>query len=63
MALVKGLRVYAKTPNGFRRAGIAFGQDPVDLPLKSLTRQQIEALKAEPKLVVVETEVEVAAQG
>lgn len=59
MATQKVLRVTAKR-DGFRRAGFAFGSAPVDLPIANLTKDQIELLKSEPMLVVVEAEAEVA---
>jgi len=50
------LRVQSKA-EGFRRAGIRFtaAQETV-LPLKSLTKKQIEAIHSEPMLVVIDQE-------
>ena len=50
------LRVQSKA-EGFRRAGIRFtaAQEMV-LPLKSLTKKQIEAIHSEPMLVVIDQE-------
>ena len=50
------LRVTARSAS-FRRAGIQFGSTPVDVPVKDLKREQIEAIKSDPMLIVVETEV------
>ncbi len=52
------LQVHSKRPS-FRRVGFQFGSDPVNLPVKELTRAQIDAIKSEPLLVAVETEIEV----
>lgn len=37
---------------GFRRAGRAFGPDPVLIPVDELSREEMEALMGEPQLVV-----------
>lgn len=55
----KGLRVATKR-DGFRRAGIEFTGTTV-LPLSELSEEQVEAIKAEPMLVVDEVDVEAAA--
>jgi hypothetical protein len=50
---IKALSV--RTPaKSFRRAGFEFSQEPTDIPLDSLTEEQIEALKTEPLLLVQE---------
>ncbi len=54
------LRVTARRPS-FRRGGYQFGAQPVDIPLAELDKKVIAALKAEPMLVVAETELEVDA--
>ncbi len=51
------LRISSKA-DGFRRAGLAFTREPIDVPLENLTKEQIAALKAEPMLVVAEVEIE-----
>lgn len=51
------LRVTARGKS-FRRAGFAFGESPVDIPLASLTDKQVGALKSEKMLVAVEAEAE-----
>lgn len=43
----------------FRRAGFTFGTEATNIPLADLKRDQIAAIKAEPMLVAVETEIEV----
>lgn len=55
------LRITSKQP-GFRRAGMAFGTDPADVPLEDLSDDQIEQLQGESMLVCVEVEIEVAEQ-
>jgi hypothetical protein len=52
----KGLRITTKR-DGFRRAGIEFTGTQV-LPLSDLTTDQVEAIKAEPMLIVDEVDVE-----
>lgn len=49
---VKALRVTSVRPGGFRRAGIQFGREPVELDVASLTHAQIAQLEAEPLLTV-----------
>jgi hypothetical protein len=51
------LRIVAKR-DGFRRAGIAHSSSAKDHPISNFTEEQIEALKDEPNLVVVEVELE-----
>jgi hypothetical protein len=58
MAKTAVLQIHSKRPS-FRRAGMQFGSEPVIVPVKSLKPEQIEALKAEPNLVVVEGEADV----
>jgi hypothetical protein len=48
---IEGLRVTSRT-EGFRRAGRAWSQTPIELPSSDFTDEQIEALKADPMLVV-----------
>jgi len=59
---IKVLRV-ASTREQFRRAGFEFSRAARDLPLSDLSKEQIEMLKADPSLVVVETEAEVFAEA
>lgn len=50
---VPGLRIAA--PGGtFRRAGLQFGSEPRELPVADLTEAQVQALRAEPALVVLD---------
>lgn len=42
--------------DGFRRCGIAHPASPVDHPIERFSKKQIEALRAEPMLVVHERE-------
>lgn len=55
---VAGLRIAAKR-DGFRRAGRAWSMTATDVPLSEFKRAQVEQLKNDPMLVVVECEVEV----
>lgn len=55
-AATAALRVFAKQ-DGFRRAGRAWSGETV-VPLSELTDEQIEQLENEPKLVVIETELQ-----
>ena len=48
--------VVVSSREGFRRAGHRFGKEPVTLRLADLTDEQVAMLKAEPMLVVTETE-------
>ncbi len=57
---VKGLRVVAKS-DGFRRAGREW-TGSTDVPLSDFTGAQIEQLRREPQLVVVDCEIDVAEQ-
>jgi hypothetical protein len=57
---VKVLRVVSKSPKGrFFRAGIEFGAQPRDVRVADLKREQLKAIKEEPMLLVLETEIEV----
>lgn len=52
---MKILRILSKKP-GFRRAGIAHPDTPMIYPANRFTAAQLDQLKAEPKLDVIETE-------
>jgi hypothetical protein len=54
---IPGLRIKAKVAS-FRRAGLAFGLTPVDVPLSELNKEQRAGLAAEPMLTVEEIEIE-----
>lgn len=58
--MAKFLRIVARR-EGFRRAGIAHPGHPVDHPIDRFTPEQIEQLRAEPMLVVVEVDESVKA--
>lgn len=53
--MAKKLQVVARG-DSFRRAGLEFTGTPTLLDPDTLTKAQIEALKSEPRLVVVEIE-------
>lgn len=46
------VRVKSKSPRGFWRCGRHFGPGWTEVPVESLTAQELERLKAEPNLVV-----------
>lgn len=56
---VPGIRVVAKV-DGFRRAGRAWSKEGTELPLASLKKPELAALRAEPKLTVTDIEIQVA---
>lgn len=55
---VLGVRITAKVAS-FRRAGLTFGLTPTDIPVAALTREECDALKAEPMLTVEQIEIEI----
>lgn len=57
----KGLRVVARR-EVFRRAGRVFTAEATTIPLSELSDDDVDALKAEPQLVVSEVDIEPAAQ-
>ena len=56
----KGLQVQSRSPAGFRRAGREWGPDPVKVPLSELTDDQVQALRDEPGLLVVDVDMPAA---
>lgn len=52
-----GLKITSRSENGFRRCGRAFGPDGTVVPMSELTEDEVETLKAERQLVVVEVEI------
>lgn len=54
---VAALRITARSES-FWRAGLQFTREPREVPLSSLSKQQVEALKAEPMLVCEVCEIE-----
>lgn len=56
---VPGIRVVAKV-DGFRRAGRAWSKAGTDLPVTSLKKADLAALRAEPKLTVTDIEIPAA---
>lgn len=53
----QGLRIVSRPAGGFRRAGINFSAEGSTVPLSELTADQVEAIKAEPQLVVVDVDI------
>lgn len=53
----KGLRIVARK-DLFRRCGRAFGAEPVVIPLTDVSAGEVEILKAEAQLVVVDVDIE-----
>lgn len=57
--LIPALRVVSKSPMGnFRRAGFVFTTEPTLIPMASLDKAQMAAIKATPVLDVTETTME-----
>ncbi len=54
---VPGLRVVSR-PDQFRRAGITFTSNAVDIKLSDLTPEQVEAIRGERNLVVLDCLIE-----
>ncbi len=54
---VPGIRVIGPE-GGFRRAGRLFTPDGTDIPLDQLSKAQITAIRAEPRLIVTNIEIE-----
>lgn len=57
----KFLSICSKMPKGHRRAGMAFGRDAQVIKASDLSPAQLEAIKTDPNLVVVETDGSVPA--
>lgn len=55
----RGIRVKSRIA-GFRRAGIAWAAEPVDMLLGSLSNAQLAQIRAEPMLVVDDITIPVA---
>ncbi len=53
---VPGIKVIARAER-FRRAGRVFTAEPTLIPLSTLDKKQVEALRAEPMLVVQDVDV------
>lgn len=52
----RGLRIVSRPPR-FLRCGREFGPEPRTIPLSELTDEEVERLKAEPLLVVIEVDI------
>lgn len=48
------MHVRAKTERGFYRAGLHFTREGVELDPKALKKEQLEAIEAEPNLIVTQ---------
>jgi hypothetical protein len=59
---VPAIQVVCATP-GFRRGGQAWGPEPRVLPVSQFTEEQLEQIRAEPRLVVLDTVIEPEAQA
>ncbi|WP_316154723.1 HI1506-related protein [Cupriavidus sp. BIC8F] len=59
---VKVLRVVSRKDK-FRRAGFEFSADPQNLPLDTLSADQLAAIKGDPSLVAIEAEVVIDEEG
>jgi len=51
---IGGVRIAARPAGGFRRAGMHHSAEPVDYPAGHFTAKQIEAMKADPNLSVID---------
>lgn len=60
--MTKKILTITANREGFRRAGHAFGREPVQLAESDLTEEQIAMLKAEPMLTVIESSIEGAGE-
>ena len=54
MAAAKALHVKSRAPS-FWRAGIKFTRAGVDVDVRKITAEQLDAIRAEPNLIVTET--------
>lgn len=54
---MKALEIRARPAQGIRRAGRHFGVEPVTILLGDLDEDELDAIRGEPDLVVVETDV------
>ena len=59
---IKVLEIVSR-PDSFWRAGRHWTKEPQQVPVDDLTRKEIEVLKADKNLVVVEKTVEVKAEA
>ncbi|MGQ3072570.1 MAG: HI1506-related protein [Ferrovibrionaceae bacterium] len=55
--MAKALKIVSR-PDSFRRAGHEFTSEPKTILLTDLTADQVQALRDEPKLVVVDIDIE-----
>lgn len=51
------LSICSKLPNGHRRAGFGFGSTPVTIDTADITPEQLEQIKADPNLLVVDAQI------
>ena len=56
---VPGIQVTAKRA-GFRRAGIAWGTEPIGIALSDLSKEQLKQIRTEPMLTVVDIDIPIA---
>ena len=56
---VPGIRVIGPE-SGFRRAGYVFGPGETDIPLDSMSEQQLAMIRAEPRLNVADIKIKLA---
>lgn len=54
------IKVVCATP-GFRRGGRAWGPDATTVPVSEFKPEQLDAIRAEPRLIVVDVEIDAAA--
>mgnify|MGYP000977604019 CR=1 FL=1 len=58
---VPGIRVVSR-PDSFRRAGFGFTSSPKDIAVADLSEEQLALIRGEPKLVVVDIDMEIAGE-
>lgn len=54
---IPALKIRAVSPDGFFRAGRKWTKEPVVVPVRDFTKDQVVALRHEPSLVVEDTEI------
>ena len=54
----KGLKIVSRREGGFRRGGRHFSAEGETVPLSELSPEEVEQIKGEPQLVVVEVDID-----
>lgn len=61
-AATEGLKIAARSPKGIRRAGRHWGPEAETVSLADLTEEQVEQLRDDPGLVVVDCTIDEKAE-